>query len=571
VLTRRDALAEMVRAARGARLPAPKHLHATAVKPGMVALAWRPVHGRKVHYDLFRNGHHVARARHPHFKDHKVRPSHTYHYVVEARAGRLAGHRSRRLTVHTPARVHTPPAPPKPAPPAPTPPPPPNWPDPALTQPMVDRLFWRAGFGPTAADRTQWTGQPASALIEHFMTTPYALAPTTTPPTNAGNPIDPLASDQELQMEWLDRMQRTTNPFVERMNFFWHRHFAVSRDAGIPSSFLIAYRDRLRRYSDFQANPTASFADLALEMTTQDAAISLYLTGNLNRKSAPNENYAREFMELFTLGPVDILGHPNYSQNDVHELARTFTGYTNVNFSTGQVSFSPGNFDTGTKSFLGWTGAFDATAGVRIVLSQPSHGMFLVNKLWNEFIAAPIPGDALVSLAYQYTSGGYQLAPMLRNLLRHPLMFDSLEEPTMIKPPVVYTAGLLRTLGAPLRDTVQTNALDAMTQQPYHPPNVAGWEGGLSWMTTTTSVARFQLVVSLQKLLPTPADVPGESAQQAFDRAYTACGSPWLSAQTSSILASYAQQAPSATANQRIERYLALCELILGGPDGQVM
>ena len=372
-------------------------------------------------------------------------------------------------------------------------------------------------------------------------------------------------------MEWLDRMQRTVNPFVERMNFFWHRHFAVSRDAGIPSSFLVAYRDRLRRYSDFQANPTASFNDLALEMSTQDAAMSLYLTGNLNRKAAPNENYAREFMELFTLGVTDASGRPNYSQNDVHQLARAFTGYTSVDYGTGQVTFSPGNFDTGTKSFLGWTGALDAPAGVKIVLSQPNHGPFLVNKLWNEFIAAPIPGDALASLSAFYTSGGRQLAPVLRYLLRHPLMFDSLDEPAMIKPPVPYTVGLLRTLAAPLRDTIQTSALADMQQQPYHPPNVAGWEGGRSWMTTTTSVARFQLVVSLQKLLPSPADIPAETPQQALDRAYAACGSPWLSAQSRSILAAYAQQAPAATASQRVERYLALGELILGGPDGQVM
>jgi uncharacterized protein (DUF1800 family) len=568
VLTRRDALAEMVRAAQRTRLPAPRRLHATAVKPGMVALAWEPVPGRKVHYELFRNGHHIARARHPHFKDHRVRPSSTYHYVVAARSGPLGGRRSHELTVHTPARFHTPPTPP-----APTSPPtvaPPNWPDPTLTQPMVDRLFWRAGFGPTDADRHEWTGQPASALIEHFLSTPYALASTATPPTNQGSPIDPLASDQELQMEWLDRMQRTANPFVERMNFFWHRHFAVSRDAGIPSSFLMAYRDRLRRYSDFQANPTASFADLALEMTTQDAAMSLYLTGNLNRKGAPNENYAREFMELFTLGVTDASGRSNYSQTDVRELARAFTGY-GVDYSTAQVTFNQGNFDTGTKSFLGSTGSFDAAAGVRIVLAQPNHGPFLINKVWNEFIAVPIPGDTLASLAYQYTSGAHQLAPVLRNLLRHPLMFDSLDEPTMIKFPVAYAVSLLRTLGAPLRDTVQTNALGDMQQQPYHPPNVAGWEGGQSWMSTTTSVARFQLVVTLQQLLPPPADIPAETPQQALARAYAACGSPWLSAQSRSILAAYAQQAPAATASQRVERYLALGELILGGPDGQVM
>jgi Protein of unknown function (DUF1800) len=146
-----------------------------------------------------------------------------------------------------------------------------------------------------------------------------------------------------------------------------------------------------------------------------------------------------------------------------------------------------------------------------------------------------------------------------------------LSEPMMIKSPVVFVVGVLRTLGTPLRDTVQTSALHNMTQEPYHPPNVAGWDGGLSWMTTTTSVARFQLVVSCQQLLPTVADVPTETYQQAYLRAYLTVGSPWLSPQTQAILAHFAQQAPAGTAAQRQARFYALCQLMLGGPDGQVM
>jgi uncharacterized protein (DUF1800 family) len=206
-------------------------------------------------------------------------------------------------------------------------------PDGLITQAMVDRMCWRAGFGPSAADRQHWTGQAPISLVDHFLSARYALAPTPTPPTYQGNPIDPLASDPELQMEWLDRMRRAANPFIERLNFFWHRHFAVSRDAGIPSSMLLDYRDRLRRYSDFAATPTASFRDLALEMTTQDAAMSMYLTGFLNQKGAPNENYAREFIELFMLEVTDANGNPNYSQTDVQNLARAFSGYT-LNQST---------------------------------------------------------------------------------------------------------------------------------------------------------------------------------------------------------------------------------------------
>jgi uncharacterized protein (DUF1800 family) len=559
-LTGRDAAARTARAGRASKAPklppTPSRLRATTVGPTAVTLAWNSIHvrGHTVVYEIFRDGRRIAVAHHHAlFTDRRVKPRRTYRYAVRARVGRSYGHRSRTLIIRTPGIVAFGPSTPA-----------------TMNQQMVDRMFWRAGFGPSAADRQQWIGQPPSALVDHFLTTPYSLAPASSPATYKGNAIDPLASDPELQMEWLDRMQRVTNPLIERMNFFWHRHFAVSRDAGIPSSMLVAYRDRLRRYSDFGANPRASFHDLALEMTTQDAAMSMYLTGFLNRKGSPNENYAREFMELFTLGVTNEQGQPNYTQSDVRELARAFTGYR-LDQASGTVSFNPQYYDGGTKAVLGQVGAFDAPTAVAIVLLQASHAPFLVRKLWREFIAEPIPASAEASLVRAYQSSGFQLAPVLRGILSNPLLFASLSEPTMTKPPIVYAVGVLRALGAPLRDTAQTSALYDMQQQPYHPPNVAGWEGGLSWMTTSTSSARFDLVVRSQGLLPATLDVPNETPQAAFARAYATCGSPWISPATRQYLLSYSQQAPTRTVAQRRERQYALCAFILGGPDGQVM
>ena len=362
-----------------------------------------------------------------------------------------------------------------------------------------------------------------------------------------------------------------TQAMVDRLTFYWHRHFAVSKDAGIDSPSLLAYRDRLRRYADFATTPTARFSDLALEMTTQDSAMSQYLTGFQNVKYAPNENYGREFMELFTLGVTDANGNPNYSQTDVHNLARAFTGYQ-LDFSKTPpvVKFTPGLADTGTKTILGQTAKFNAPGAVALVLSQPNHAPFLVRGLWNEFIAAPIPGDALAALTSAYLQSGTQLQPVIRGILSHPLMFDSLDEPAMIKSPVVYTVGVLRATGAPL-EAVQTNALADMLQQPYHPPNVAGWPGGLAWMTTGTSVARFSLIPECQGVMAALTDVAGETPDQAYARAYAACGSPWLSATTQAVLRALAISAPSTRASQRLERQYALRSLMLGGPDGQVM
>ena len=140
----------------------------------------------------------------------------------------------------------------------------------------------------------------------------------------------------------------------------------------------------------------------------------------------------------------------------------------------------------------------------------------------------------------------------------------------MTKPPVVYTVGVLRALGTPLHDRVQTDALFNMQQQPYHPPNVAGWEGGLSWLTTATSVARFDLINRSLGSVQI-ADVPGETAQAALDRAYATAGSPWASETTRAALLAYAQQLPGGSAAQRRNRQYALIAFILGGPDGQVM
>ncbi len=191
---------------------------------------------------------------------------------------------------------------------------------------MVDRLFWRAGFGPTTAQRDAWTGRQHLELVDWLLDTPPSLAPTDTPPLTGGTgnqPIDPLASEDELVMEWLDRMQRAVNPLPERIAFLWHRHWAVSRDDGIPAPWLVAYRDRLLRFAD----PAQSFRALAYEMTTLDAAMSMYLNGNQNVKGRPNENYARELMELFCLGPKAPDGTDNYSQADVEGLARALTGW----------------------------------------------------------------------------------------------------------------------------------------------------------------------------------------------------------------------------------------------------
>jgi hypothetical protein len=338
-----------------------------------VTLRWPAPKGTKpAAYQVLRNGRVLARTTHRSFTDTGVMPGKTYRYAIrglDARGRRGLLSSSVRVPVPKPSTnpVARPPgtvpatggstpsiapiAEGSPPGPAPTPTPTPTADPTALTAAKVDRLFWRAGFGATAAQRDHWTGRPHAELVDWFLdTAPTQETATPQPLTAANGVIDPLASDDEIVMEWLDDMQRVDNPLPERLTFFWHRHWAVSVDDGIPSAWLIAYRNRLRSYASLPANPSSSFRDLAYDMSTVDAAMSMYLNGSSNIKGNPNENYAREFMELFCLGPTGPDGTPNYVQADVAGLARAFTGWR-LDAATGVVTFTPRYFEPAAKTF----------------------------------------------------------------------------------------------------------------------------------------------------------------------------------------------------------------------------
>jgi uncharacterized protein (DUF1800 family) len=484
---------------------------------------------------------------------------------------------------------------------------------------MVDRLFWRAGFGPTQAQRDAWRGKTQAELVDWMLTTPAALDTSMPPPKsqNATAPFDPLASPQELELEWIDRMQRAVNPLPERMALFWHRHWAISlADGSVSDKWALAYRNHLLQFSDFAANPTLTFRQLAYEMTTSNAAMSAYLNLNANTKNKPNENYAREFMELFCLGPTDQAGNANYSQADIEGLTQAFTGWRlnstefigdTPNPDYGKITFAPNQFTMTAKSILERTiaavsgsnnpptdtnrawGPSAVNQAVDIVLERDVHPQFLIRKLWSEFIASPIPQATLDSLigAYLGSSPKYQLRPVIRAILMHPLIFESPEEPNLVKPPIVYMVGVLRMLASPLRHGGSSNlqsAMNDMQQRIYQPPNVAGWEGGLSWFNTNTVQGRFAMITRAQYLRYTTyylatgtvsstpvADVNPETPEAVVERAHLSVNRPWISQSTRDALIAWAGTAATNTANNRRQRFYALQQMILGGPDGQVM
>jgi uncharacterized protein (DUF1800 family) len=177
----------------------------------------------------------------------------------------------------------------------------------------------------------------------------------------------------------------------------------------------------------------------------------------------------------------------------------------------------------------------------------------------------------LQDLATTYTSSGLQIKPLLRKILTHPDLFASIDEPNMLKTPVVYAVGVLRALARPITDSTVSDYLGAMGQTPYFPPNVSGWEGGLAWLNTNTALARWGFVAQLVTTGPKIDDVVGETVQAAFDRAYAGVGSPWLAQGTRDQILAAANRMPSKLPTQRLQRQQVLRTLMLAGPDAQVM
>ena len=469
-----------------------------------------------------------------------------------------------------------------------------------LTVPMIDRLFWRAGFGPTEADRTGWRNKPVIQLVDWFLNTKPALKGAT--PTRDGAKLDPTAEDVDLVLEWVDRMIRTTNPFPERMAFFWHRHFANARDGGPSQQMLRRQADLFRRYSNFGQYPNASFRDLVTDVTV-DPSMLRYLTGEDNIRGHSNENYARELMELFALGVRDDKGRFCYSETDVKHLAKSFTGWTidENDPDNPRSQFNANRWSNGMKAPFNVQGNFKAYRrgdpqykssddAVELVLKRPAragspadarkpyetHARFLLTKLWHEFIVTNPDATTMNGLVNTYlTPGaggrpGLLLRPVLRKILSHKLMFESISEPNMVKPPIVYVVGLHRQFGLGITDQTAYDFLDRMGQLPYNPPNVSGWEGGLSWLNTNTVLSRFAIAGELLDR-KAPKDRPGETAPQAVERALREIGRPWIATGSHTTIKDYAARAPSGRTDLRIERQRMIRALVLAGPDAQVM
>ena len=362
-------------------------------------------------------------------------------------------------------------------------------------------------------------------------------------------------------------MVRSNQQLIERMTLIWHSWFATSIETS--DARLMLAQNRMMR-----ARALGSFHELLVEVT-RDPAMLRWLSGNENTKWSPNENYAREMMELFTLGA----DRGAYTQRDVREQARSLTGFTNDWPDNGEprnFRFEDDLHDDGVKVIFGHRGRFDWRDSCRLCVEHPQHPSFLVAKLWGYFVGVPVPARDAGVLARAYVRSGYQIRPLVEAILRHPLFYDG---PRMVIPPVVYTAGLLRAQNL----TVTTNDWSWIGEQAgqrlFQPPNVAGWDY-TRWLDTSRWAGRFTAVTyAMHDRVLDPDTTKSypvdESAADAVAGALAYWGDPSISSQTQNSLLDFATRVEQGITEHwervtyRVLRQNALRALIPTTPDWQ--
>ena len=387
-------------------------------------------------------------------------------------------------------------------------------------------LLWRAGFGGTPSQiqtLASWGPERAVDHLVDYEEVPYESdessefdASILRPPSDEEREMirraqrsqdeDALArlrlerqrrqrADREqvraLQRWWLTRMIESPRPLEERMTLFWHGHFATSYRT-IEDSYHMYVQNRL-----FRRHAVGSYAALMYDII-RDPAMLAYLDNNDSRVGRPNENLARELMELFSLG----VGH--YTERDIKEGARALTGYT---FRDDEFVFVERNHDQGHKRILGRSGDLDGDGFVSAILEERACAEFMVAKLYRFFVA-DLPEDGreidpetrkvLREMASTFLRSRYEVKPVLKRLFLSQHFYHPAIAAEQVKSPTQLVVGAVRSLRTPVRDlSTLVDAMDLMGQHVLFPPSVKGWSGGRTWINTSTLFVRQNILAFL--------------------------------------------------------------------------
>jgi uncharacterized protein (DUF1800 family) len=354
----------------------------------------------------------------------------------------------------------------------------------ALSSPRVRaaHLLRRAGFGGTAAELDRLAAMTSAMMTQSvvdYQQTSNATLEGRLPTLDLTSAKGPNAG--AVQAWWLQRMVQTARPLEEKMTLFWHGLLTSGLDKAGPGQMYV--QNQL-----FRKMALANFDDV-LKAVSKDPAMMVYLDTENNRKGKPNENYARELMELFTTG----IGH--YTEDDVRESARAFTGWTlqggKQQRYTTQSAFNPRYFDSGQKTFMGKTGNFTGDDIVEMLVPLRVTAERLSTRLFS-FFAYPNPEPEIVRhLADTFQHSRYNVGAVVREIFGMDAFYSAKAYRALVKSPAELTAQTLRATGADARSLLAAaNAMAPMGQVLFYPPNVAGWPAGTSWINSSTLLNR---------------------------------------------------------------------------------
>jgi uncharacterized protein (DUF1800 family) len=377
----------------------------------------------------------------------------------------------------------------------------------------VAHLYRRAGFGARPEELDAAVADGYEAAVDRLLDLAAAdsgAAAVAAPTFSSTGPADQRARREEsraLTQWWIDRMVLSTTPLRERLTLFWHDHFATSVQKVKDPALMY------RQNEIFRAQGAGNFEALA-QAVAKDPAMLVWLDANENRKGSPNENFARELFELF------VLGIGSYSEDDVKEAARAFTGWQ-YRRQTGAFALAPAQHDGGRKTVFGQTGNFGGEDVIRLAVGLPASAAYVTSKVWSGFARPAGPSDPVVrELATGFARDG-DVGKLLRAVFLHPEFVAPASRSGLVKQPIEYVAGTLRALGlraGSVGSLQQT--LDGLGQQPFAPPSVGGWPPNGYWLTTSFALTRLRFASTVAARArvdglasAAPADRPAAAAR----------------------------------------------------------
>nr|WP_221283983.1 DUF1800 domain-containing protein [Deinococcus humi] len=359
----------------------------------------------------------------------------------------------------------------------------------------------RTAYGATDAQIRALVGKDAHVVAREALKFDARTAP--------DNPFDPStgatpgAMVQLTRAAWLFELMYSPQPLREKLALTWSNHFVIGTDKVKNHPALAAYLGLLRRHA-----VAPSFERFTLEIA-QTPAMLRYLDNDKNKKGRPNENFARELMELFTLG-IGAPGRPNYSEQDVKEAARALTGWSfvggrgnpkNSYLEPVEASFNPGQHDDGPKTYLGHSGNLSFEDVICLSTTHPQTAVFVSRKLHRAFVADTPDEGAVQGSAETFRRTNGNIGVVLEELLSSSVFYAPQHRASIIRGPVEYIVGAVRTLGQPRLEVRQllnlAQTAGRMGQLLLQPDTVGGWDGGREWINDSTLLTRMQVAAAL--------------------------------------------------------------------------